>query len=94
MSAQSSDNLSRRIRDFDNVLFMEHEAVGILVLKNFDVSSSMDSSNRNELRLSEFRVDSRRCSGWIVGVTEVTESLPAVRSGVARFTGSLAWTPQ
>jgi hypothetical protein len=26
--------------------------------------------------------------------TEVTESLPAVRSGVARFTGSLACTPQ
>jgi len=33
-------------------------------------------------------------SGWIVGDTEVTESLPAVRSGAARFTGSLACTPQ
>jgi hypothetical protein len=31
---------------------------------------------------------------WIVGDTEVTESLPVVRSGVARFTGSLACTPQ
>ena len=30
----------------------------------------------------------------LVGDTEVTESLPAVRSGVARFTGSLACTPQ
>jgi hypothetical protein len=30
----------------------------------------------------------------IVGDTEVTKSLPAVRSGVARFTGSLACTPQ